>query len=274
MSSLEKVNELGKKVREALSLRTYPLGIKFCRSAQENEKIMAEARAVRPLAAFNARMPICQVINISRTHRWTLGVTLEDSWCVGGGIAMGLLDEYPEYLVTDVQYIKLHFKDAEAAKAVLEIAEKRHLPLKSTYAVLVGPLERIKFEPDVCVIYGTPAQIAKVSKAFTWWGIVPEMKFIGQAACSSISNAYLTGKPQISIPCSGEVLLGRTEEDEMSIAFPAEGLDKIPSGLEGTNFIFPYPPAKFSLYEPKIPEVYRITYKDYMEWKAKKAKGT
>ncbi len=269
MFSLEKVNEIGKKVKEALSLRTYPLGVKFCRSAQEAEKVMAEAKARRPLTEFNIRMPVCQAINTARTYRWTLGVTLEDSWCVGGSRAMGLLDELPEYLYDDI--VKFHFKDEEAAKAVLEVAEKRYLPLKSTYAVLVGPLERIRFEPDLCVAYGTPTQIAKIAKAFTWWGVVPEMKFVGQAACSSISNAYLTGKPQISIPCSGEVLLGRTEEDEMSIAFPAKDLDKLLEGLEGTRFIFPYPPAKFSLYEPRVPEVYRISYKDYMEWKAKKA---
>jgi len=270
-SPLEKVNEIGKKVKEALSLRTYPLGIKFCRSAQEAEKVMAEAKARRPLVAFNVRMSMCQVINVSRTHRWTLGVTLEDSWCVGGSRAMGLLDEPPEYLATDSQYIKLHFKDEEAARAVFEVGEKRYLPIKSTYAVLVGPLERINFEPDVCLIYGTPTQIAKIAKAFTWWGIVPEMRFVGMAACASAPSAYLIGKPQISIPCSGEVLLGRTEEDEVCIAFPANDLDKLPSGLEGTRFVFPYPPAKFSLYEPRVPEGYRITYKDYMEWKAKKA---
>jgi uncharacterized protein (DUF169 family) len=273
MPSFEKINEIGKSIRGSLSLRTYPLGIKFCKSAEETEKAIAEAKARRPLTAFNVRMSVCQVVNIARTHRWTLGMTFEDSWCIGGSLAMGLLDELPEYLYTDVQYVKFHFKDAEAAKAVLEVLEKRYLPLKSSYAVLVGPLERIKFDPDVCLIYGTPTQIAKIAKAFTWWGIVPEMKFVGQAACSSISNAYLTGKPQISIPCSGEVLLGRTEEDEISIAFPIKDLDKLLSGLEGTNFIFPYPPAKFSLYEPRVPEVYRISYKDYMEWKAKRAKS-
>jgi len=274
VSSLEKVNEIGRKVKEALSLRTYPLGIKFCKSSQEAEKIMTETKARRPLIAFNIRMAMCQVINISRTHGWVLGITLEDSWCIGGSHAMGLLDEPPEYLATDPQYIKAHFKDENAAKAVLEVAERRYLPVKSTYAILVGPLERIKFEPDVCTIYGTPTQIAKIAKAFTWWGIVPEMKFVGLAACSSVSNAFLTGKPQISIPCSGEVLLGRTEEDEISIAFPAECLDKLLSGLEGTRFVFPYPPAKFSLYEPRVPEGYRITYKDYMEWRAQRAKQT
>ncbi len=271
MSSQEKITEFGKKIKEVVSLHTFPLGIKFCKDAQEAEKIMAEIKARRPLTTFNVRMPVCQVINISRTHRWTLGMTLEDMWCIGGALMMGLLDEYPEYLA---ELVKPHSKDVEAGKAIFETLEKRYLPLKSTYAVLVGPLEIIKFEPDVSVIYGTPTQIARIAKAFTWWGIIPEMKFAGLAACSFISNAYLTGKPQINIACGGEIMLGRTEENEIGIAFPTESVDKLLSGLDGTKFIFPYPPAKFSLYEPKIPEGYRITYKDYMEWKAQKRKGT
>jgi len=268
---LEKVNEMGRRVKEALSLRTYPLGVKFCRSVQEAEKVMAGARVVRPLAAFNIRMPVCQVINIARTYRWTLGVTSEDSWCVGGSAAMGLLDEFPEYLAADAQYVGLNFKDVEVGRAAFEVLWNVYSAMKGTYAFFVGPLERIRFEPDVCLIYGTPTQIAKIAKAFAWCGAFPKMKFIGLASCSSISHAYLTSEPHVSIPCGGEVLLGRTEEDEVSIAFSAKDLDGLLSGLEGTKFVFPYPPAKFSLYEPRVPEVYKITYKDYMEWKAKKA---
>jgi hypothetical protein len=50
-----------------------------------------------------------------------------------------------------------------------------------------------------------------------------------------------------------EVLLRRTEDEEVSIAFSAKDLDKLLSGLEGTRFVFPDPPAKFSLYEPGSP---------------------
>ncbi|MCX8176532.1 MAG: DUF169 domain-containing protein [Candidatus Bathyarchaeota archaeon] len=269
MSSFEeKIVENGKKIRNSLSLRTYPLGVKFCKHKEEAEKMMIHAR--RPLKNFNLRMAVCQVVNMSRTYGWTLGMSEEDGWCIAGSLAMGLLSELPEYLPGEMS--KWHAKDENAGKAIWEIVEKKLLPLKSVYAVLVAPLERIRFEPDVVVVYGTPTQVARIAKAFTWHGISAEMKFAGMIACSTISNAYLTGKPQVSIPCAGEVILGRSEEDEISISFPANNMEELLSGLDGTKFMFPYPPAKFSLYEPRAPKDYKITYNDYIEWKKQKGK--
>jgi len=48
------------------------------------------------------------------------------------------------------------------------------------------------------------------------------LNFPGVISCSAVSNAYLTGKPQVSIPCAGEVFLGRSEEDEVGFTFPAK----------------------------------------------------
>ena len=261
---MERLVEMGKKVKEDLALRTYPLGVKFYKSKELDEEL---EKARRPLRNFNLRMPICQLINISRTYGWAVAATLEDSYCIIGARAMGLIDEVPEYLPEDIA--RFHAKDGEAGRAILEGFEKKCLPPGSTYSVLISPLTRMKVQPDVVVMYGTPIQIAKLAKAFTWHGIFPEAMFIGVAACSSIPKSYLSGKPQLSIPCAGEVFLGRSEEDEMSIAFPAKLMENLMTGLEGTKLMFPYP-AKFMIYEPRVLSGYRITYKDYEEWKRKR----
>lgn len=56
----------------------------------------------------------------------------------------------------------------------------------------------------------------------------------------------------------------------MGFTFPAKLMHDLVSGSEGIKLMFPYPPAKFMLYEPKVAEGYRITYKDYLEWKKSK----
>jgi len=268
VSSTERLAEMAKKVKEDLALRTHPLGVKFYKSKELDEEL---EKARRPLRNFNVRMPICQLVNISRTYGWAVAMTLEDAYCIVGARVMGLIDEVPEYLFEDVA--RFHAKDGEAGRAIWEGVEKRCLPLGSTHSVLISPLTRMKVQPDVIVMYGTPIQVAKLAKAFTWHGIFPEMTFIGAAACSSISKAHLSGKPQLSIPCAGEVFLGRSEEDEMSIAFPAKLMEDLVTGLEGTKLAFPYP-AKFMIYEPRILiSGYRITYKDYEEWKMRKGQG-
>jgi uncharacterized protein (DUF169 family) len=60
-------------------------------------------------------------------------------------------------------------------RAVFEVLEEVYSTIKGTYAVFVGPLERmrIRFEPDVFLIYGTLTQISRIAKAFTWWGTFP-----------------------------------------------------------------------------------------------------
>jgi uncharacterized protein (DUF169 family) len=265
MSSIEKLVEMGKKVKEDLALRTHPLGIKFYKGKELDEEL---EKARRPLKNFNIRMPICQLINIARTYGWAVATTLEDSYCILGARVMGLINEVPEYLPEDIT--RFHAKDKETGKAIWEGLERKCLPLGSTSSILISPLVRMRTEPDVVVMYGTPIQVARLAKAFTWHGIFPETTFIGVAACSSIPKAYLSGKPQLSIPCAGEVFLGRSEEDEMSIAFPAKLMENLVTGLENTKIMFPYP-AKFMIYEPRVLSGYRITYKDYEEWKKRKS---
>jgi len=264
MSSAEKLAEMSRKIKEDLGLRTHPLGIKFYKSKEFDEEF---EKARRPLRNFNLRMALCQLINISRTYGWSVATTLDDSYCILGARVMGLIDETPEYLPEDIA--RFHAKDGETGRAIWEGLERKCLPLGTTYGILISPLTRMKAEPDVIVMYGTPTQIARLAKAFTWHGIFPEAMFIGVAACSSISKAYSSGKPQLSIPCAGEVFLGRSEEDEMSIVFPAKLMENLVTGLEGTRVMFPYP-AKFMMYEPRVLSGYRITYKDYEEWKKKK----
>ncbi|MGP3667658.1 MAG: DUF169 domain-containing protein [Candidatus Bathyarchaeota archaeon] len=266
MSTIEKLVENGVKVKEIMALRTYPLGIKFYKELKEAEEMLKRSR--KPLKDFNARMPFCQVVNISRTYGWVLGVTMDDMYCLAGAAAMGLLDEIPDFLAREMR--SWHSKSEEAGKVIWESVKEKFLPQKTTQAILIAPLRRISFEPDVIVMYGSPTQVARMAKAFTWHGILPEFRFSGVISCSAISNAYLTGKPQVSIPCAGEVFLGRSEEDEVGLMFPAKLIDNLVSGLEGIKFMFPYPPAKFMLYEPRVPEGYKITYKDYLEWKKSK----
>jgi uncharacterized protein (DUF169 family) len=268
---IERFVEIGKKVKEELALRTYPLGIKFCKGV-ECEKEFERVKARRPLKNFNVRMPVCQVINISRTYGWVIAMGLEDAFCIPGACAMGLIDEIPEYIAENT--IRFHAKDREAGMTILKSVEAKSMPPGSVSGILISPLAKIEFEPDVIVIYGTPTQIAKIAKAFTWHGILPETEFSGIRACANITKAYLTGKPQINIPCAGEVIYGRTEEDEISIAFSAKLAEHVISGLEGIRFIMPYPPPKYALYEPRVPSGYRITYRDYEEWKKKKAGET
>lgn len=74
---------------------------------------------------------------------------------------------------------------------------------------------------------------------------------MGLASCTLIPYSHKYGKVQINIPGTGELILGRTENHEISIIIPAKYLNLIiPPGINAVRRIHPYPLAKFSLYEP------------------------
>ena len=111
-------------------------------------------------------------------------------------------------------------------------------------AVVLAPLAREKFEPEVVLVYGNPAQVMMImsglqkDKYERFW-----FSFIGEGACSdSLAQCYVTGKPAVSIPCYGERSMGSVSDDEIIIALPLGELDRAVSGLKELHKIeFRYP---------------------------------
>src|SRR4030042_5218815 len=57
--------------------------------------------------------------------------------------------------------------------------------------------------------------------------------FIGEGACSdSLAQCYITGKPSVSIPCTGERSMGGVSDDEIVVALPPGELERAISGLK------------------------------------------
>jgi uncharacterized protein (DUF169 family) len=87
----------------------------------------------------------------------------------------------------------------------------------------VSPLETAEVVSDVAVIYGTPAQISAIAGTLIWHGIFPESSnwFF---TCLAAVGARSSKQPHVSIPSSGEVVWGLSEEDEASVSLPVEHL--------------------------------------------------
>ncbi len=75
--------------------------------------------------------------------------------------------------------------------------------------------------------------------------------------------AVRAGRPLIILPCSGEKIFGHTEENDIFLACPSADLPRIMEGLLRTDFIQPYPTAKYLMFEPGIPRGYPIDYQSY-----------
>jgi len=101
----------------------------------------------------------------------------------------------------------------------------------------VSPLETAEVVSDVAVIHGTPARISAIAGALIWHGIFPESRnwFF---TCLAAVGAHSSKQPHVSIPSSGEVVWGWSEEDEASVSLPVEHLEKISTGLENIKWMY------------------------------------
>jgi len=93
--------------------------------------------------------------------------------------------------------------------------------------------------PRLCLTlpYGTPAQISAIAGVLIWHGIFPEISSNWFFTCLAAVGAHSSKQPHVSIPSSGEVVWGWSEEDEASASLPVEHLKKISTGLENIKWM-------------------------------------
>ena len=118
-------------------------------------------------------------------------------------------------------------------------------------AIVVGPLARDNFDPDVVLVYGNPAQLMMLMCGLQKVKYERfQFHFIGEGACvDSLGQCYNTRKPSLAIPCYGERAMGQVKDDEIVIALPPSELDRAIEGLDILAKIgFKYPISSIGAY--------------------------
>ncbi|HSR13511.1 MAG TPA: DUF169 domain-containing protein, partial [Thermodesulfobacteriota bacterium] len=142
------------------------------------------------------------------------------------------------------------------------------IPGNKGKAVAVAPLKDLRFDPELVLFYGTPAQMIIAVNALQWKDY-EAMTFhcVGEGACSDLfARCYLDGKPQVSLPCYGERTYGHVAEDELAMALPAGWLEKLLGGLEGLagkgiRYPIPFGGAIADM-GPASPKIFKEMWKD------------
>jgi len=231
--------------------QTFPVAIRMLRPGEA-----IPDRAKRPSRDFKKLSMNCHVIDMARRYGWTIALTRQDSICALGIAALGL--EHPTHLHrsgTLCEGMYTETKDAgrrsEAAVDSFRVGEYQ--------GVLVAPLDRTTFEPDLVCIYATPAQVMRLTQAALWKrGGKLTSSFGGRIDCSEIIVTTMrTGESQVILPCSGDRIFGQTQDHEMAFTIPWTRMEEIVEGLRGTHAGgIRYPITQFMDYEAKLPPRY------------------
>lgn len=231
--------------------QSFPVAIRMLRPGEP-----IPDRARRPGRDFKKLSMNCQVIDQARRFGWTIALTREDSICSLGIAALGL--EKPTHLHRSGTLCEGMYTETKEAGQRSEAAVDSFRP--GEYAgLLVAPLDRAPFEPDLVCVYGNAAQVMRLTQAALWKrGGKLTSSFGGRIDCSEIVVTTMrTGEAQVILPCSGDRIFGQTQDHEMAFTIPWSRMEEVIEGLRGTHAGgIRYPITQFMDYEPKLPPRY------------------
>jgi len=234
-----------------LRTQTFPLAIKML--AEDDE---IPGRTKIPFKDLNARIAVCQGFAISRKYGWALAISRDDISCPLTKIAFGF-DKEPEFYTEGNLCCDMYTETKEAG-AITE-SEVAKFPYEKYKSILVSPVSRASFQPDVILIYGNSAQVMILVTAFLYKsGGYLSSKFSGRLDCSdSVIRTMQTDECQVVLPCYGDRIFGQTEDYEMAFTIPASKIEQVVEGLQGTHKGgVRYPIPSFLRYQGQYPPKY------------------
>ena len=215
----------GQELERLLRLRTFPLGLTLLRAREDLERV----KCARPETISS----LCQLITRSRTAGTTIGFTVTDIAPLCATV-VGLKSVPPDSFLLAVG--ESWFKDRETALEKYAPENFPRIPHEYEAAVL-SPLAAGRLEPDMVLLYGSPAQMTRLVCGLQWEHYEKlKMTCCGESSCSdSIGLCYTTGKPAVAIPCFGERKFGHAQDDELMAALPPGSVDTLIAGLKALD---------------------------------------
>jgi uncharacterized protein (DUF169 family) len=222
-----------KAINKLIRPQSYPLGMKF---VQKGDRLPESA--VRP-AKNGIKISFCQWTTMARRWGRVVGVLEEDINCSPCLAALGFKRMENNTPLAAYFLERGYFASMELAEQATKQLEP--IPPGIIGGVAIFPLGMAPVDPDIVVIYGTPAQMARLAAGYLYHhGELIQVGSTGFGiSCLSTIKPYFTGKPAFVHPGRGERMVAGTDESEMIFTLPAgdresliDGLEKIPSRRE------------------------------------------
>jgi uncharacterized protein (DUF169 family) len=227
------------------------LAIKMARSPHE-----VPPNLRHPAKDMGFQSAICQGISIARRYGWALALTKEDLSCPLAKVVFGFEQQISYY--TEGFACAEMYTETEAAGAATE-AQQPKFAYGAYHAILIAPLTRAEFAPDVVVVYGNSAQVMRlVTGALYKRGGRITSSFSGRIDCADIIIQTMhTQECQVILPCYGDRIFAQTEDSEMAFTIPQAKIAEVIEGLQGTHKGgVRYPIPSFLRYQAVFPEKY------------------
>ena len=252
-----------KEVEQALNTYvrplTFPLAIKMLKSEDEIPE-----RTRRPFQQMKKKVAICQGIGMARKLGWTVAMGKEDMQCSLGAAPFGFFKNIDFFNEGNLA-AGMFAASKEIGKKEEDLIDRFDYGLYSH--ILVAPLNRAGFEPDMLMMYGNPAQIMRlVHGALYNQGGAVQSSAMGRLGCATIITAMKKDECRYLLPGNGDRIFGMTQDYEMSFLIPASKIDTVMDGLAKTHKGgIRYPITSFFNFQAAFPPSYQEQMKIWEE---------
>ncbi len=226
--------------------QSFPVGIKLLRAGDDiPDKIPTPKK-------FGIAVYLYQWISMARRFGWVVGLTPDDISCTPCLAGFGFKRVADPSAIASFFMDMGYFDSVEQARAMADAST--FLEPGSVRGVLIFPLNKAPVEPDVVVIYGTPAQMIRLTYAYIHSFLKPlhsETTF-GLSCLAAVMPA-ISSEATLIIPDRGERMMAGTDDEEMLFTVPANQLEGIINGLEKTQKKgLRFPIQGFGLFQPPV----------------------
>jgi uncharacterized protein (DUF169 family) len=224
LTPVETMNKYGSDLLNMLILRTYPIAIKMLKDESEIPQ-----GAVRPKKDLGEHYSACQAFAIVRRRGTSLAMFIEDHWCFEPIIGYGLVETPKDYL--EGSGSDFFIQNKEAAK------ERNNsiplLPYGKYAGMVLAPLHKANFAPDLTVIYCNATQLRHMLFAMmlkNGYRVTSTLDPIW-SCIHSVVPSLLTGECEVTVPDPGEFERGAVGDDEMMLSIPTGRMEEMMAGV-------------------------------------------
>lgn len=244
--------------------RTYPIAIRMCTAG---EKI--PQGAIIPSEDLGLKIHTCEGIAMVRYHGLTVAINKQNESCGFGALFLGFVPFKGEFLEGNIEFPPCTTKELRAR--VVQDMKANSLEYGKYEYILLAPLRKATFEPNLVVVYGNSAQVGRLVQSTVHETGEPLVShFRGSGSCSNIIGRTMLGdKCTFVLPGMTELRTSGAMDYEVIFTMPLSRIESTLRGLEATHKMgYRYPLPPYLRMRDEIPEMqkYHEQFKKAMDY--------
>lgn len=183
-----------------------------------------------PLRDFGAALTLCQALALCRKEGLSLVLDKESQSCPIALVGLGFVK--PDAYLSGKYVLAPVNQTAEARQRMAETLPR--FSYGQFNCILLSPVSKAGFEPDVIMLYSNGAQVMRMIQAAVFAsGESLSSRSTGSGGCLlPIVGSVLEGKCKYGVPGNGERRLGLIGDGELAFAMPRNRFEEVVKGLQ------------------------------------------